>query len=142
PPHHLTSDAVLDLLRSLVEKSLVLYEEAPPAGWSGGGERYRLLETVRQYARDRLMEGGDGAAVRGRHLDCVLALCEQVETLLLGPEQAAWLDRLEAEHDNLRAALEWAGAVSPAKQLRLAGAAGWFWEMRSYFAEGRQWLEQ
>src|SRR5439155_2823425 len=86
---------VLDLLTALVEKSLVQYTER------GGEERYRLPETVRQYARDRLLAGthevggGEAAAVRERHRDCFLALAEQ------GP---GW-DRLEVEHDNLRAAL-------------------------------------
>src|SRR5713226_5481995 len=90
---------VLDLLTSLVEKSLVLYEER------GGEGRYRLLETVRQYARDRLLEAGEAEAVRGRHLGFVLRLAEEAEPKLSGPEQVVWLDRLEAEHDNLRAAL-------------------------------------
>src|SRR2546421_4211466 len=86
---------VLDLLTGLVEKSLVLYEE------QGGEGRYRLLETVRQYARDRLLEAGEAEGVRERHRNWFLALAEQAEPELRGPEQGAWLDRLEREHDNL-----------------------------------------
>jgi predicted ATPase/class 3 adenylate cyclase len=127
---------VLELLTALVEKSLVLYEP------QRADARYRLLETVRQYSRDRLLESGESESVRGRHLDFVLSLFERAEPLLLGPEQIVWLDRLEAEHDNLRAALEWAGATQGEAQLRLAGAALWFWEMRSHYAEGRQWFQQ
>src|SRR5437016_2754291 len=81
--------AALDLLTSLVEKSLVLYEER------GGEERYRLLETVRQYARDRLVEVGEAAAVRDRHRDWYLELAEQAYLGLRGARQREWLDRLE-----------------------------------------------
>src|SRR5205807_10416435 len=137
---------VLDLLTSLVQKSLVLYEED-----EHGGGRYRLLETVRQYARDRLLAGGgreerpqgarsggagprdavgggEGEAVRGRHLDFFLALAEAAEPELW--RDVAWLERLETEHDNLRAALDWCAGSSPEAGLRLAGALWWFWYIR------------
>jgi predicted ATPase len=83
---------VLDLLASLVQKSLILYEED-----EHGQGRYRLLETARQYARDRLLESGEGEAVRDQHRDRLLALAEEAEPKLLGPEQVVWLDRLETE---------------------------------------------
>jgi predicted ATPase len=93
---------VLDLLSSLVDKSLVLVSE-------GDGEaRYRLLETVRQYGREKLEASGNAGAVRGRHAECYLALAEEAE--LMSEKQAIWLERLETEHDNLRTALAlWLG---------------------------------
>jgi predicted ATPase/class 3 adenylate cyclase/Tfp pilus assembly protein PilF len=128
---------VLDLLTSLVEKSLVLYEEREGEG------RYRLLETVRQYARDRLLEAGEAAGVRGRHRDWCLELAERAEPhLCAGAEQAAWLNRLEREHDNLRASLAWCQEVEESAEagLRLAGALNRFWYKRGRLAEGMQWL--
>src|SRR5437879_3145802 len=126
---------VLDLLTSLVEKSLVLYEERDGEG------RYRLLETVRQYGRDRLLESGEGEAVRGRHQGWYLALAEQAEPELEGEHQGAWLQRLEGDHDNLRAALEWGWESAPVSALRLAGALGPFWLARGYWVEGGEALE-
>ncbi|SRR5579884_626936 len=127
---------VLDLLTSLVDKSLVVYEGPEPS------TRYRLLETIRQYARDRLYEAGDGALYRDRHRDWFLSLAEQAEPQLQGPEQALWLERLETEHDNLRAALEWSLAADGSAEagLRLVGALWRFWEMRGYLTEGRAHL--
>jgi predicted ATPase/DNA-binding SARP family transcriptional activator len=128
---------VLDLLAQLIDKSLVLAEP------QRGGVRYRLLETVRQYARDRLREAGEAQEVRDRHLDFFLGLAEEAEPRLHGREQLPWLARLEAEHDNLRAALEWSRAEArhAVAALRLAGALAWFWNMRGYLHEGRRWLE-
>jgi non-specific serine/threonine protein kinase len=125
---------VMELLSRLVEKSLVLYtEDAAPR------PHYRLLETVRQYARERLLERGGADAVRDRHLEYFLRLAEEAEPRLHGREQHEWLARLEAEHDNLRAALEWSRAEGPHAEsaLRLAGALSWFWTMRGYLDEGR-----
>jgi predicted ATPase/class 3 adenylate cyclase len=125
---------VLDLLTSLCDKSLVLVEQ------NDGHYRYRLLETVRQYARDRLLESGDGEAVRDRHVDHFLALAEEAEPKLTGAEQAEWLQRLDEEHDNLRSALTWSSGNDARTGLRLAGALWWFWYARGYFGEGRSWL--
>jgi predicted ATPase/DNA-binding CsgD family transcriptional regulator len=130
--------AVLDALTSLVDKSLVTVEMPADAA------RYRLLETVRQYARERLDETGETHAVRRRHRDFYLALAEAAEPNLRGPDEIGWLDRLEAEHDNLRGALQWSAAESGGteKGLRLAGALAQFWDARNFYAEGRAWLRE
>jgi predicted ATPase/DNA-binding CsgD family transcriptional regulator len=129
---------VLDLLSGLVEKSLVMVR-----GDDQGGARYRLLEPVRQYALDKLEEGDEVEEARRRHAEFFLGLAEETETQMRGPEQAAWLDRLEAEHDNLRGALSWAlERGEPELGLHLVEAFWWFWESRMYFVEGRWWLEQ
>jgi predicted ATPase/class 3 adenylate cyclase len=125
---------VLDLLTSLCDKSLVMVEE------DNGSTRYRLLETVRQYARERLLESGSGAALRQRHRDYYLALAEEADPKLAGTEQAAWLRRCEEEHDNLRSALEWSHAAREAAEgLRFCGALQRFWRMRGHLSEGREW---
>jgi predicted ATPase len=143
---------VLDVLLRLVDKSLVTLERDEIEG----DTRYRLLETIRQYALERLLEGGgvEAARARGRHLVFCLALAEQAETWLRGPEQMAWLDQLDLEHDNLRAALDWSlgasevggdGAQadrSAVAGLRLAGSLWLFWYLRSSRTEGRAWLER
>ena len=128
----------LDLLTSLVDKSLVNMETR------GEETRYRMLETVRQYARDRLDESGDALAVRRAHRAWYLALAERANPALRGPEQDAWLKRLEVEHDNLRAVLELsvADAGDPEAGPRLAWALFWFWQRSGYVGEGREWLER
>jgi non-specific serine/threonine protein kinase len=126
---------VLDLLTSLVGKSLILYEER------GGEGRYRLLETVRQYARERLLDSAETAAVWDRHLAWAAMLAERAGPELRGPRQGEWLERLEREHDNLRAALRWPGAPGQAEAgLRLCGALWLFWDVRGYWTEGREHL--
>lgn len=126
---------ILDLLSNLVSKSLVIFEERDDEA------HYRLLETVRQYARDKLLETGEAARVRERHRDWFLAFAERAEGALQGPDQALWLKRLETEHDNLRAALEWS-SDSPEMGLRLASVLWLFWYLRGYISEGREWLKQ
>jgi non-specific serine/threonine protein kinase len=126
----------LDLLERLVDQSLVQLDERAEEA------RYRLLETVRQYAAERLVEAGEERAVRERHLEWCVALAEEAQPQLRGPAQVKWLGRLETEHNNLRAALGWAREGGTGELgLRLAGALGRFWSMRGYFAEGRSWLE-
>ncbi len=127
---------VLDLLASLADKSLVLAEERD------GATRYRLLETVRAYAAERLREGGEEARVKERHLSHFAALAEEAEPQIVGSEQQAWLERLEVEHDNLRSALTWANTTAGdgVAGLRLAGAVHRFWWLRGYFGEGRTWI--
>ncbi len=128
----------LDLLTSLVDKSLVNVETR------GEETRYRVLETVRQYARDRLEESGGALAVRRAHRAWYLALAERANPALRGPEQNAWLKRLEVEHDNLRAALELSmtDASDAEAGPRLAWALFWFWQRAGYISEGREWLER
>src|SRR5207244_4307870 len=92
---------VVDLLTSLVDKSLVVYEE------QGRSARYRLLETIRQYAVEKLQEAGEAEVVRRRHRDWFLELVERAEPELWGEQQHVWFQRLEADHPNLRAAIEW-----------------------------------
>src|SRR5829696_699880 len=129
---------VLDVLSGLVDKSLVVARERQESG-----VRYRMLEPIRQYAREKLEEGGEGEEARRRHATFFLALAEEAEPRLRGPEDVEWLERLETEHDNMRAALSWAlerGEVE--LRLRLAGALGWFWEAHGHYSEGRRWLEE
>jgi predicted ATPase/DNA-binding SARP family transcriptional activator/DNA-binding CsgD family transcriptional regulator len=117
---------VLELLSGLVDKSMVIAEAA-----RDGRVRYRLLEPVRQYALEKLEESGEAEAVRDRHTEHFLTLAEQAEPRFRRQEEARWLDRLEAEHDNLRAALSWAlGDGDPGLGLRLTAALWKFWTTR------------
>jgi non-specific serine/threonine protein kinase len=126
----------LDLLTALVDKSLVRVEHSTPAA------RYRLLETVRQYARARLAESGEAEVICERHARFYLALAEAIEPILFGGERAVWLERLEQEHANLRAALDWGRSTkNELLTLRLCGALLWFWHFRGYFSEGRAQME-
>jgi len=142
------AEDVLDLLLKLVEKSLVVAEEI-----EGGTTRYRLLETLRQYGRERLVAGDDTAALHARHAAYYLALAEQADQEQNGPEQVYWLAVLEREHDNLRVSLAWYldqatfgagddGTVAAEHSLRLAGAVAWFWYLHCYLREGLHWLDQ
>src|SRR5918998_4342554 len=130
-------DEVLGLLSRLVDKSLVV------ARAERGETRYRLLETIRQYGREKLEESGEEAEVGQRHAGYCLGFAEEAERELGGPDQARWLTRLEAEHDNLRAALSWSlGEVGDAGLgARLTAALWSFWSTRGYVNEGRKWLE-
>jgi predicted ATPase/DNA-binding CsgD family transcriptional regulator len=127
---------VLDLLTRLVDKSLVLVTE------QGGETRYRILETIRQYGTEKLEGSGEEQEVRGRHAAFFLALAEELEPAMWGTEEAAWLGRLEAEQDNLRAALSWSIEQDAELGLRLAGALRWFWYWRGHYGEGRGWLDK
>ncbi len=130
-------DDVLNLLSKLVDKSLVVAE----AG-AKGELRYRMLEPVRQYGRERLEESGQVERVRRRHAEHYLALAEEAELELKGDQQEAWLERLDAEGGNLRAALSWALKKGEAElAVRLGGALGEFWYYRGHVSEGRRWLE-
>ena len=129
---------VLDLLSALVDRSLVVAEAT-----EDGGMRYGMLEPVRQYALEKLGESGEAERVRRRHVECFLALAQEAAPELWGPTQEVWLERLEPEHDNMRAALSWTlarGDTEPG--LRLAGALWPFWYARGHYAEGRRWLEE
>ena len=130
--------AVPEVLDGLAARSLVGLDEAAV------GARYRLLETVRQYAEEHLAADAlEVVVVRDRHLGWCVALAEEAEPQLKGPDQQAWLVRLEREHGNLRAALGWArGRGESERGLRLALALGRFWYTRGYLSEGRGWLER
>ncbi len=125
---------VLDIMTSLADKSLVLAEE------SNGQMRYRLLETVRQYAREKLAETADSETLRSRHSEYFLALAQKMDSNLSGPGQAEWLGRLEEEHENLRAGFDWSlGEEESSVPLRLCSALQRFWCVRGHLAEGREW---
>jgi predicted ATPase/class 3 adenylate cyclase len=104
--------------------------------------RFEMLETIREFALEKLEESADAEAIKRVHAEYYLALAEQAEPRLWGPEDAAWLERLEQEHDNMRAALSWALEHDVAElALKLSGALQWFWNMAGYYGEGRSWLE-
>ncbi len=128
--------AILDLLTSLTDKSLLLAEERKE------GVRYRLLETVREYASDRLRESGETASWQARHLTYFLSVAEGAVPQLTGADQQASLELLDAEHDNLRSALAWSSGANGnvLGGLALAGALWRFWHWRGYLSEGRGWL--
>jgi len=141
----ISSEQILDILTGLVDKSLVIAEE------DEGKTRYHLLETVRQYGRDKLLESGESVSLRDDHLNWFLGLAEEAEDELHGHDQVEWLDRLETEHDNIRAALEWSLLTPENGDSRddngeagvgLAAALSWFWLVRGYWSEGREWLEK
>jgi predicted ATPase/DNA-binding SARP family transcriptional activator/DNA-binding CsgD family transcriptional regulator len=130
---------VLDLLAGLVDKSLVV---AAPVT-DGAAVRYRMLEPIRQYAREKLEEGGDAGEARGRHATFFLQVAEEAEPELNGPQQRLWVELLEEEHDNLREALSWA-LENGERELGLGfcGDLWRFWYSRGYLSEGIRWLEQ
>jgi predicted ATPase/DNA-binding SARP family transcriptional activator/DNA-binding CsgD family transcriptional regulator len=131
-------DQVLNLVSNLVDKSLVVAETS-----AEGLVRYRMLEPVRQYARARLQESGEAEGVLRRHVEFFLMLAEKAEPELRGPRQEAWLERLEAEHDNFRAALSWALQRGEAELgLQLSAALVEFWHLHVHHNEARRWLEE
>ena len=128
---------VLDTIEHLVAKSLLIAEQQHETE-----TRYRLLETIRQYASEKLVECGQADATRRRHFAYFQDLAETAASALQGPLALEWLDRLEAEHDNLRAALDWSGDAEPESYARLAGALRNFWDTRGHFTEGWARLER
>ena len=123
---------IFDALARLVNASLVVAETQEETS------RYRLLETVREYAREELTAANEEIETQDRHVAWFLEIAEQCEPKLQGPEQAETLRQLETEHDNFRAALKWADGET---RLRLAGALWRFWYVRGYLSEGRAWLQ-
>jgi predicted ATPase/transcriptional regulator with XRE-family HTH domain len=129
----LATPDVVDLLTHLVDKSLVVADLE-----AAGTERYRLLETLRQYAYERLEARGEREEIRRRHAAYYLDCGVEAGPHVLGPEQVTWLDRLDRDHDNLHAALRWAIERKNADLgLRLVASLSWFWYLRGHYGEAR-----
>jgi len=125
-------DTSLDTLATLVDNNLLRRRDS----------RFLMLETVRHFAAERLQEAGD-AGVRRRHAEWLTELAEtMVERTLAGEDAKEWLDRIQPEHDNIRAALAWSLEGDPEVTLRLASSLRLFWEVRGHFSEGFRWLEE
>jgi predicted ATPase/DNA-binding SARP family transcriptional activator len=133
----LRKEQILDLLGLLIAKSLIQYEPSERAD-----PRYRMLETVRQYTRERMAESGGSEKGRERHLDYYRDLALQAEPYLRAWQAKYWLDRLDQELENLRLALEWSLTSSIEKGLQLTAAIFWFWWIRFRSREGTEWLER
>jgi predicted ATPase/DNA-binding XRE family transcriptional regulator len=130
--------AVLAGLETLADQSLLRRTQNDPIG----GPRFIILETIREYGLEMLAASGTEAATRERHARFFLDLAEEAETHLASAVEPIWLDRLEAEHDNLRIAFAWFSEHGLTEHgLRLAGAMWLFWYYRGYLTEGRRWLE-
>jgi non-specific serine/threonine protein kinase len=130
--------SLVETLHALIGKSLVR-TETPPTG----ERRLLMLETIREYAVERLEASGEAKRVQQRHAEYFLALGEEAALEQRGRQQRAWLQRLEREHDNLRAALVWSQKTECDDQLglQLAAALSWFWYVRGHWSEGRRALE-
>jgi predicted ATPase/DNA-binding NarL/FixJ family response regulator len=127
---------LMDLLASLLDQSMILSSE------DGDGRRFWMLETIREYALECLAANSAADAVHARHAAYFVALAERAKTELTGRRQLYWLDRLEREHDNLRAAFAWASERGDGEMLARLGAALWrFWHVRGYLSEGRRQLD-
>ncbi len=137
-PHRVPPDDVLAAVAALVDKS-VLLRVAPV-----GQQRYRLLETLREYGQERLRESGEEPALLRAHRDYYLAMAERLDAEWFGPDQLAWSARLHAEHDNLRAALRYC-LTEPGEArtgMRMAEALWFFWVVCGHLREGRLWLDR
>lgn len=134
----LEKNRILDLLTALVDKSLV------EAKTQEGARLFRLLEPVRQFVSEKLRSSGEGPVLHVRHWDYYLAFARRAEPELIGPAQEEWFARLDAEYDNLRAALKWSSDenAGPYTPLRLAGSLWGFWVVGGRLSEGRGWLEK
>jgi non-specific serine/threonine protein kinase len=131
-------EAMYESLMSLAEQGLLQVHPAP-----AGLPRFSLLETMREYAADRLSETGEAALMRARHCTYFLALAEESEPQIRIHYDSGWMERIEAEHDNMRLALEWTRAdpAGAETELRLAGALQPFWHLHGYWSEGIACLE-
>ncbi|MDE3091926.1 MAG: tetratricopeptide repeat protein, partial [Chloroflexota bacterium] len=134
----LAEDEILDSLSDLMDKSLITTEA------TGDRTRNHLLEIVRQYAQEKLIESGEADRVRARHLDYFVRLAEQAPSGFIALEQPAWMMRWQAEHDNLRAALEWSANDQATAQigLRLVGLVARFLETHGHFVEELEWIKR
>ncbi|MCP3974113.1 MAG: hypothetical protein GY720_06430 [bacterium] len=132
PSAHLPATEVLDTLERLIDSSMV----APIS--LGDSGRYRLLETLRMYAAEKLAADSDVDGAMRRLLDYFLLAVAPAQDALRGPDQLLWLDRIEADHDTIRGVLDWVAVHAPSDGLRLAGMLGWFWFLRGSGDEGRR----
>jgi predicted ATPase/class 3 adenylate cyclase len=136
-PDLVHGEDVLHLLGQLINKSIVIKEEAGPE------TRYHMLETLRQYGHEKLIESGERELLRDHHLEYFQNLAETAAPYLREAKQIEWLKRLDAEYENLRTALTWAqDSLSAERLLRLAGALGAYWQIRLYWLEGAKWLDR
>jgi predicted ATPase/class 3 adenylate cyclase len=127
-----------DGVSSLLDKSLLRHEEGP-----SGDPRFVMLETVHEFAREKLRKSPEAEEIRRVHAEYFLTLAEEAYPELKGANQLEWLERLEAEHDNMRVALTWTLERKEVEvALRLGGALWWFWSVRGHNSEGRRWLEE
>jgi predicted ATPase len=128
---------VFEQLSSLVDKSPVIHEELP-----SDEPRYRLLQTIRDYARERLIEAGEANTLQRQHANYFCQLAQQAEPYLVSKDRAPWIDRLAVELDNLRTAIKWSRTANgdPELGLSIAGSLAWFWFMRGHMTEGHAWL--
>jgi len=140
----IAKDNVLDLLGQLVNKSLIAVGEEPLLADTGNvasfHARYRFLETVRQYAHEKLQEAGEEQELQKRHFAYFLTLAQQADNHIRGRKQLPWLHRLDRERDNLRVALTY--ALQTPSGLQLASALAWYWIIRNDFSEGSLWLQE
>jgi predicted ATPase/DNA-binding CsgD family transcriptional regulator len=138
------SEDVLELVTSLVNKSLLVSIErtAKSQDLAEGSLHYRFLEPIRQYAREKLIEAGEEALIRDRHLSYFHNWTRTTETKLYAAEQLTQLANLERDLDNIRAALQWALKTQPIMALRMVAALTLFWNVRGYTTDGRRWGEQ
>ncbi|MEO7714757.1 MAG: tetratricopeptide repeat protein [Capsulimonas sp.] len=133
-----SAHVILEAITTLRERSLILADETE----EGGAFRYRMLETLREFSAEQVPEDAREDLHRA-HAEYLMTLAEAAEPEIAGGDQAPWLMRMEAEHDNFRAAMHWALDTQSAEiGLRLAGALAYFWEARGYLGEGQEWLEK
>jgi predicted ATPase/class 3 adenylate cyclase len=127
----------LEVIESLMGKSLLR-----PASSIGGEPRFRMLQTIREYAREMLASSGELEGTRRRHAAFYLEVAEEGAAQLRGPQQVEWLRRLELDHENFRGALEWTDEQgNPDLELRLVAALSYFWITRGHLSEGERWLQ-
>ncbi len=135
------TSSVLDIFSSLLNKSLIQQKIG-----TKDESRFIMLETIREFALEKLADSGEWQPIHWRHARYFAALAETAETHILGATPETWLNRLESDHANLRAALAWSLTATTenhaALGLRLAGALPWFWHFRSHWRDGRHWIEQ
>jgi non-specific serine/threonine protein kinase len=136
PPPPLLPESVLDVVASLIDKSLL-----QPARQTGATARFEMLEMIREFGLERLQASGEAEPARRRHAAYYLALAEVAAPELTGVRQSEWMERLEGEYDNVRAALAWTLDHEPESGLRLASAFRNFWALHGHLAEARRWLE-